>query len=74
MLKKLIPVIAILIAAVGGLFGGDMLRPKAEAETTAPAVEGGENAEDDGDAAPAEEEQAADAAAKKGGEEGKAAA
>ena len=28
MVKKLIPVLAILIAAIGGLFGGDMLRPK----------------------------------------------
>ena len=74
MLKKLIPVIAILIAAVGGLFGGDMLRPKAEAEQAAPAAEGGENAEEGGDTASAEDAQAADASAKKGAEESKAAA
>lgn len=52
MLKKLIPVVAVLIAAVGGLFGGEMLRPQkdgvadhavaqpdAHGETTAPEAD-----------------------------------
>lgn len=32
MLKKLIPVLAILVAALGGLFGGDLLRPQAKGD------------------------------------------
>lgn len=41
MLKKLIPVLAIVIAVIGGLFGGEMLRPQPEGA----AAEGGGHAE-----------------------------
>lgn len=65
MLKKLIPVLAILIAVIGGLFGGEMLRPQPEDAAEHAVAEGDGHGEpssaetasrtvaDDGKAAPA---------------------
>lgn len=45
MIKKLIPVLVIVIAAIGGLFAGDMLRPGTDHPAEAPAEgEGGHDA------------------------------
>lgn len=77
MVKKLIPVIAILVAAIGGMFGGDMLRPqgKSAAEQAASAGEGsGAEAGEETSAEGSDPAGAKGAAAKKGGEQGKAGA
>ena len=51
MLKKLIPVIAIFIAAAAGLFGGDMLRPQPQGEGAPdPAVQDDGASANDGNA------------------------
>ena len=73
MLKKLIPIFAILIAAVAGLFGGDMLRPaqEGEAEHAAPepaAHEGGTDAEAHAEAA--DDDHASEDASSKAGAHG----
>ncbi len=72
MLKKLIPVFAILLAAIGGLFGGDMLRPKGDGDAGHAASEGeghGEGATPEAQAEAAEGH-GAEAAGKKAAEAG----
>ena len=76
MVKKLIPVLAILLAAIGGLFGGDMLRPKegaADHATPAPEAEAPEAHAEDG-AADAEPETDHGTDSKPEGEHGEATA
>lgn len=73
MVKKLIPVLAILIAAIGGLFGGDMLRPqdKSAEEHAVPEGEGhGAEAGNEAPAGDADPAHAEETAEKKGGEHG----
>ena len=73
MVKKLIPVLAILIAAIGGLFGGDMLRPnEGAAEHPAPGAEAEAHAEEGATEVEAEAAHGAEADSKPKGEHGEA--
>ncbi|WP_298947848.1 hypothetical protein [uncultured Paracoccus sp.] len=72
-MKKLIPLLAIVIAAIGGLFGGEMLRPQ-EGAADQPPSEGepqGTNAQDGAPEA-AEADHRAKGSAKTGAPQGEA--